>query len=187
MDDKLPCPDASALALVLRRVHRPRAGACAHCDSHCERYGHETDPDIRTGDCRVRDGTPAWTVPHLSGADSTLSGGVQLQINLATNTAYSVVTRYVVSSATSTLWLNPSSESEEGVTSTDFSPPINIYAYAFRQASGGGTVLIDDLKVGNSFSDVMGGGISLPVIVRQPSNQVSQIGSSVVFQVAVLS
>src|SRR5206468_6567681 len=44
---------------------------------------------------------------------------VYLPTDLITNTDYTLVTRYVVSNATSTLWLNPGSEADLGVTAAD--------------------------------------------------------------------
>jgi hypothetical protein len=79
-----------------------------------------------------------------------------LATDLATNTTYTLVTRYVIDTATTTLWLNPSSESDPGVTATDAQSAVSISAYDFRQDTGfGATVLIDDLKVGLSFAAVV--------------------------------
>ncbi len=79
------------------------------------------------------------------------------------NVTYKVVVRYVVDTATSTIWVNPASESDPSATATDTvvaTDIIGIGHFGFRQASGEGTHAIDDLKVGTSFGDVMGGNAS---------------------------
>jgi hypothetical protein len=79
----------------------------------------------------------------------------ELNTNLSTNMTYTVVTRYNIDNATTTLWLNPNAESDPGVTATDSQTPINISGYGFRQDSSfGATLLIDDLQVGLSFAAV---------------------------------
>jgi hypothetical protein len=87
---------------------------------------------------------------------------------LVTNVSYTIVTRYVLSSGASTLWVNPNSESDPGVTdpnplpidvlpgATPSNGLVNISFYGFRQASGEGTHEIDDLRVGTRFADVAG-------------------------------
>jgi hypothetical protein len=76
-------------------------------------------------------------------------------IDLSTNTTYTVVTRYAVDSPTTTLWVNPLSEADPGVTAVDPQGPLSISGYGFRQdATLGATVLIDDLKIGLSFAAV---------------------------------
>ena len=84
-----------------------------------------------------------------------------------------IVTRYVLASGVSTLWVNPVTVSSPSVTATDIIPsgdfgpnglptngPVNITHYSFRQATGGGIMRIDDFKVGTSFSDVAGANTS---------------------------
>jgi hypothetical protein len=88
------------------------------------------------------------------------SGGTLLERDLSLNTTYLVVSRYHVGSGVSTLWLNPSSESDPGVTATDPVDPDPIGSFAFRQsnANGGiGDLTVDDLKIGLSFVDVVPG------------------------------
>jgi hypothetical protein len=91
---------------------------------------------------------------------------------LNTNTTYTIVTRYVVASGESTLWVDPASEASTSVTNQNALPwdwtagyqgvlwpnagPLNISFYNFRQASGEGDMNIDNLKVGTSFGDVTG-------------------------------
>ncbi len=77
--------------------------------------------------------------------------------DLDLGTTYTVVTRYAVSTAQSTIWVNPHSESSEGASATDGTTPIEIDSYCFRQDSSTsfGTVLVDDLLVGTAFTDVV--------------------------------
>ncbi len=98
---------------------------------------------------------------------NTTNGNNQWLTALDTNVTYTIVTKYVIATGMSTLWVNPSSESDPSV--TDLIPPpiedpafaptngiLNISHYSFRQATGEGTMLIDDLKIGTAFNDVAG-------------------------------
>lgn len=75
---------------------------------------------------------------------------------LSTNVTYTVVTRYDIDAAGTTVWLNPSAETDPGVTATDAQSAASIDSYGFRQDSDlGATVLVDDLRVGLSFASVL--------------------------------
>jgi hypothetical protein len=93
-----------------------------------------------------------------SSAGNNKSG--QLPTPLNTNQTYTVVIRYNVGVASATVWVNPTAESETGVTASDAVTATDLIAithFSFRQASGvGNPVLIDDLRVGTSFGDVVG-------------------------------
>jgi hypothetical protein len=111
---------------------------------------------------------------------------------LDTNTTYTIVTRYVVATGESTLWVNPTAENSTSVTNTtpgglvyDWTAgyqgvlwpqngPINISFYDFREASGEGDLAIDNLKVGTRFADVAGANtsptINVPVAQNTPMN-----------------
>ena len=102
--------------------------------------------------------------------------------SFATNQNYFVVTRYNVATGASTIWLNPAAETG-GVTASDAVNPVNIGSFSFRQASGVGTIFIDDLKVGTSFADVTSGSVGAPAITTQPMNQTAAVGSSATFEV----
>ena len=87
-----------------------------------------------------------------NGSDSN----VLMPWNLHTNSAYTLVTRYAIDSATTTLWINPAAESDPGVTATDLQTPASVSYYGFRQdADFESTILIDELRVGLSFSAVV--------------------------------
>ncbi|HOS75198.1 MAG TPA: hypothetical protein PKW12_08060 [Verrucomicrobiota bacterium] len=74
--------------------------------------------------------------------------------DLSPGTTYTVISRYNVSTGESTLWVDPSSEASGGVTATDNFPPIEIDYYCFRQSTGIGVSLVDDLAIGSAWSDV---------------------------------
>lgn len=82
---------------------------------------------------------------------------VQWPSQLSVGSVYTVVTRCDLgNNQTSTLWINPASESDPSITATDFNDPTNQQAmasYAFRQNAGGGTNYIDNLKIGTAFTD----------------------------------
>ena len=75
---------------------------------------------------------------------------------LALNTDYTIVLRYNTASEGSTLWVNPISDLSPSVTArSGFVAPVPVSAIGLRQPGGMGTALIDDLKVGTAFYDVM--------------------------------
>jgi hypothetical protein len=87
-----------------------------------------------------------------NGSDSN----VMLPWNLHTNLAYTLITRYAIDSATTTLWINPAVESDPGTTARDALTPVSVSSYGFRQDAGlGSTVLVDDFRVGLSFASVV--------------------------------
>jgi hypothetical protein len=88
---------------------------------------------------------------------------------LDVGTTYTVVTKYELASGISTLWVDPTSESDTHVIATDTIPygdfganglavngPVDISHYSFRQATGEGTNYVDVLKIGTAFADVAG-------------------------------
>jgi len=88
---------------------------------------------------------------------STTAGFQAFPIDLATNVAYTVVTRINLITGNSTLWINPTSEDDTSVSSTaDPGNILPIFSYAFRQSGGGGTVLVDTLKIGTAFANIAG-------------------------------
>ncbi len=118
------------------------------------------------------------------GVSSALGSPVNavLERDLSLNTDYTVVIRLVVNSAVTTLWIDPVSEADAGV-STDSGGAIDIATFAFRQASGIGTMTIDDLVVGTSFADVVQPGAQAPQILQHPQSQSVAAGSNVTFTV----
>jgi hypothetical protein len=108
--------------------------------------------------------------------------------DLQTNTDYTIVARLAVSNVVSTLWLNPTAETNAGVTATDTTSALTITSYGFREDGSSGTIgnfFVDDLRVGTTFSDVVTNAPSLerPAIVSQPQNQIVTNGANVTFSV----
>ncbi len=103
-----------------------------------------------------------------SGNGSTTNGIGQWATPIETNVTYTIVTRYVLATGISTLWVNPTAESDPSVTASDLVPAdigpsglptngvVNIGHYGFRQATGEGTMLIDNFKVATRFNDIAG-------------------------------
>ena len=109
--------------------------------------------------------------------------------DLQTNTDYTVVVRFSVSNVLSTLWINPTAETNAGVTATDVESAINVTAYGFREDGASGTIgnfFVDDLRVGTAFPDVVTNAppLARPVIISRPQNQVVTNGASVTFSVS---
>lgn len=99
-------------------------------------------------------GTYRLVVGNSSGVTNSTA---EFPLDLNLNTSYTVVVKTVVSNAFSTLWVNPANEGDTHVTDTTLvTNTASVYAYAFRQSTGEGTLTIDDLKVGSSFSAVTG-------------------------------
>jgi hypothetical protein len=98
---------------------------------------------------------------------------------LATNVTHTIVVKYVLATGASTLWVDPSAESDpsvtdpvplpvEGSTGIPTNGIINISHYSYRQATGEGTMLVNNLKIGTAFSDVAGANTS-PTISPIPN------------------
>ncbi len=105
-----------------------------------------------------------------NGTGANASTG-QLTTDLVLNTDYLIVVRYALSTGLSTIWLNPLAETDPGVTASDVpgTPLPNIVAFAIRQDAGMGSVLVDNLVIGTSFADVVGG--NLPPTVSAIADQ----------------
>ena len=103
-----------------------------------------------------------------SGAGNVTNGIGQWSTALNLGETNIIVTRYVLGTGVSTLWVNPVTVSSPSVTATDIIPNdngnptngiLNISHYSFRQSNSGGhsgIMRIDDFKVGTAFSDVAG-------------------------------
>ena len=78
-----------------------------------------------------------------------------IPVDIGTNVTYTVVTRLNVGTGQSTLWINPNFESDTSVTATDSAFPFEVWTYAFRQSGGIGSLVVDDLKIGTAFLDVI--------------------------------
>ena len=118
---------------------------------------------------------------------SSTSGSVISATNptdLALNADYKIVTRLVNTSSIATLWIAPATEASPSVSTSEGALSFTVVAYAFRQNSGEGTMLIDDLLVGTAFADVIStNSVSAPVITAQPQSQTVVEGATVNFEV----
>ena len=111
----------------------------------------------------------------LNGTNAIV-GNAQMPTELTTNQVYTVVVRYEIASMTSKIWIDPTLETDPSTTGTDF--PVNLYdtvngvvnvtSYGFRQATGEGTMVIDNIKIGTQFNDVAGNNTS-PLISSIPT------------------
>lgn len=100
----------------------------------------------------------------IANSANTITSPAMVATELATNQSYAVVIRYNAGTGESRLWLDPASESSDGVNAVDGAQPITVEAFTFRQNSDIGTVLVDDLKIGTSFSDVAEARYSLAIV-----------------------
>lgn len=108
--------------------------------------------------------------------------------SLSFNTDYTLVARYAPSNAASTLWLNPTSESDPAAVATDSASTISVVAFALRESlasgDGMGGVFLDNLIVGTSFNDVISNAApTAPSITTQPQSQSVAEGADVTFTV----
>jgi endonuclease/exonuclease/phosphatase family metal-dependent hydrolase len=115
----------------------------------------------------------------LANADSAPS--VLISSNLSLNTDYLLITRYIISNASSTLWLNPSAETDPSVTATDTTTASAESAFALREGADIGILYFDNLIIGTNLGDVLPN--TPPSIVLPPQSQTVTEGSNVTFTV----
>ena len=105
--------------------------------------------------------------------------------DLSLNTDYTVVTRLVNTNSVSTLWINPTSEGDPGISTSESASTFTVVSYALRENTGEGALNLDNLRVGTSFADVVASGSGQPpAITTQPQNQTVTNGASVTFNVS---
>jgi hypothetical protein len=97
--------------------------------------------------------------------------------DLSTNRTYTITTRYNVATAESKIWVDATSESDPGAEATDFTFPVDIWAFSLRQNSGIGALTIDDLKIGTSFDRVYSAP-NFPPVISQIADQTAQMNQS---------
>ena len=119
---------------------------------------------------------------------SSTSGSVisaTLPVDLSLNTDYTVVTRLVNSNSVSTLWVNPESESDASVSTSESASTFTVVSYALRENTGEGALSLDNLRVGTSFADVVSAGSDqAPGIISQSQNQNVTNGADVTLGVS---
>ena len=116
---------------------------------------------------------------RLGIASASATASITNLTDLSTNTDHRVVIRYVLNPASTTLWLNPSAETDSSVSATDSATAIAMTAFAFRQTTGEGNLFVDDLVVGSTFSDLIAA--VPPTITAHPQSQTVNEGSTVNF------
>jgi endonuclease/exonuclease/phosphatase family metal-dependent hydrolase len=122
----------------------------------------------------------------LSSTTST-SANVTNLTDLALNTTYNLVVRLTNSTGVATLWINPASESDASVTTTEAAPGSTVSELALRQSAGFGTLAIDQLRVATTFGEVVftNPPASLPPeILAQPADQPALPGEPVLLSVS---
>lgn len=88
-------------------------------------------------------------------ANNSATASVWHPTVLTTGQPVTILVRYNVGTGISTLWVNPSNESSASVTGTDSPFPNDMVSFALRQDTGFGSVDIDAIKIGTSYSDVL--------------------------------
>lgn len=93
-----------------------------------------------------------------NGSDSTATTA-QVARDLDLNVTYTVVIKFVVGAATSSIWIDPTGEGDTGgsvfATAADVpATSADITSYGFRQAGSMGIMLVDDLVIGRTFASV---------------------------------
>jgi hypothetical protein len=109
----------------------------------------------------------------IANSANTITTPALIPVELATNQSYTIVMRYNAGTGESRLWLNPASEASDGVNAVDGAQPVTVEAFTFRQNSDIGTVFVDDLKIGTSFSDVAEVRYSLAILGAEDDVQIS--------------
>lgn len=95
----------------------------------------------------------------LNSSSSNLGAGASWAGDLAFDTQYQVVLKWDGTTGESTLWLDPSDESDTSISHIGTQTGTLIDSFAFRQSNDyTGFIEVDDVVVGNSFGDVTGGG-----------------------------
>ena len=130
-----------------------------------------------------KDGRSGFRGRIWARASAETDGMIQLGISSGSGTAadewhgatvtletdHWVVCRLATADIVATLWLDPESQQSPSVSSGG-GANLEISAFAFRQSSGMGGALVDDLRVGTEFEDVYAGG--QPVLVETPPDPV---------------
>lgn len=116
-----------------------------------------------------------WRIGIGNGTLVNAASG-QLDQDLALNTTYTIVTRFVPATGLATIWLNPTAETDPSVTATDAGTvarpnPIDVTSYGLRQNAGCGSAYIDNLRVATAFNNIAGANTS-PTISPVPNQSI---------------
>lgn len=158
----------SRFTFMVTEVPASSSGGCfAHCNGASSQRGK-----IYVTASGAGAGTFRLGVANSSGSPSRTWPGELLPYQ-----TYTVVTRYVVSNAVTTLWIDPVSEASASITAVDAASPTTVSAFAWRQDGNVGVMLVDDLFVAGSFAEALAGDAA-PVIFAVPPQQVAAGGST---------
>jgi endonuclease/exonuclease/phosphatase family metal-dependent hydrolase len=106
--------------------------------------------------------------------------------DLALNVEHRVYLRYDISTAITTLWVNPETETSPHVVAPNDGAAQIITAFAMRQDSGIGVLKLDDLRIGTTFADVYDGPNMIPpVVTQQPASTAAVEGGAATFAAVV--
>lgn len=116
-------------------------------------------------------------------ANAANSVAISTSASFNTNVDHRIYLRYVVSNASTTLWVDPTNEASSSITATDtVASPGTITSFALRQDTGIGILQIDNILVGTSFADVYTGtNIIAPIISQQPASTSGIEGGAATF------
>lgn len=118
--------------------------------------------------------TPGATEVQLGVASGTASDPTALwPAALQVNREYLIVARFVNTNSAMKLWVDPAAETDNCLTLIPSGEAVTVSAFAFRQASGIGTLVVDELRVGTQFTDVVPGAPELfgPRLTELPHHQ----------------
>lgn len=170
-------------AFTLRLTALPSSGG--------EYFAHFKDVGATAGfRCRVWALTSGATAGNYRLGLSSTSGSTisaTATNNLSLNTDYRVVLRLLNTDSVASLWIDPVSESDPAISTSESASAVTVAMFAWRQpSSGSGAMTVDDLVVGTLFADVVSNAPpSAPVITTQPQSQTVTEGANVTFTVGV--
>lgn len=121
----------------------------------------------------------------IQNAGSAVTNTIPIDLN--PGTAYTLVSRYILGSSVSTVWINPANESSTtSATGIDNQTPTVINAYGYRQNGGEGVIDVDNLLVGTTFADVVAGSLNAPIFITQPNDTNAFAGGTVTLKTFAL-
>jgi hypothetical protein len=91
----------------------------------------------------------------IGNSSTSTNASGQYAVDLSLGTTYTVVTKYDLDTGISTIWVDPTSESDFSVAATDTVGTLANTSFALREASGIGTLTFDNLLIGTAFADVV--------------------------------
>ncbi len=118
-------------------------------------------------------------------ANGGSSADVFVPADLDLNSECVVLVRFNPATSASTIWVDPQSEADPGFAAEDSASSVSVSRMAFRQASGIGSLRVDDVRAGTSWVDVYAmANPTEPAITSQPKSQTVFAGGMVSFSSA---